>query len=184
MSLIAFTTECSGLSLFQHRAYPVTTSGTPGNVVTLAPPTITPASVSTAGVVASYVTTLPHRLTNGQRVGITGELTYPQFNGAFVVTVADPTHFSVTLPSAPGGNATAANVRINWRAQAQWALLKAPAANTADVSFGPDANADYDTISAGAVYQLPIQAIDGKFDLATFSIKSVDASQVLNVLFI
>lgn len=67
---------------------------------------------------------------------------------------------------------------------ARRALLKADSGNAADISFGPDQNADMDTLGAGMTYGLP-DAGDGRaFSLDAWWVKSASATQKVRVTYV
>lgn len=67
---------------------------------------------------------------------------------------------------------------------ARRALIKADAGNAADVSIGPDQNADMDTIGAGMTYSIP-DAGDGRaFTLGNWWVKSASATQKVRITYV
>lgn len=170
------------LPLLRFRSFSVTTSGTPGTATSLNFPTISASSLTRSGTTATFTATAAHHLADGQFVTIAGA-DNDQYNGVKQITVTGATTFTYTLPSDPGANASG-TITATCSPHAQWALIVSDGNNdSAGVTFGPDVNADFDTVSPAQAYALPCPS-GGKFNLADWYVKSSVASQVLRVLFV
>lgn len=175
----------------------LTSHGTPGTVLTMAPQV--PGTVTTDGVtvvipsgfkqnsgnnanIATYTSTNPHGLRAGMSVTVSGA-SDARFNvTANVISVTSATVFTYYI--ATGASTGALTAACTFTCQYQNATIIADANNNATqanwVSIGPSSTADFATIAPGATYytEAPMGA---KNDLADLSFKSAAASQVVRV---
>lgn len=180
MAFRGTSTSLQSVLLLAFRDYGSTTSATPGTATAMAP-SVACSTLTRVGTLATFTATAAHRLVSGQEVTIAGA-NKTQFNGRFLIIVTSATVFSYVITDDPGANATGTITAV-YTPMAQWALIKADGANTADISFGSNGQGDFDAIPAGGIYELK-NPMGAKFDLSQFFVKSTGASQTWRVLFV
>lgn len=140
------------------------------------------------GRIAQFTSAAPHGLSEGQVVNILGA-TDTGYNGYVTVHVQSPTVFTYTLSGSPAvtpdvGGAKAYTLKV------RKVLIKAAAANVADIQFGPNVTASARNIPAGTEYELTaptVQAGSGFppcYDLGTFFFQSASATQGISLLYV
>jgi len=179
----ALTSTRMNLPALNWRSLTKATHATPGTTVTLGPTAIACTTLTSSGTTATFTATAVHRLLTGQIVTISGA-TDSKYNvvGA-QITVTSSTAFTYTIVTG----ATTPDVGTpvaNYSAHCQTALIRCPSTNAADVTLGPDINADMVTLPSDSGW-FEITAPSGsKIDLAGWRAKSASASQTLHILYV
>lgn len=159
------------LPVLNWRRYYVRTSAQPSTPSSLGPETITASSLTRSSTTATFTATKAHQLKTGDVVQITGA-TQKEYNIKATVTVTSTTAFTFTVSSAAVTPATGSPV-ANFTAMAQRFILKASAANDANVVFGPqnslDANHD-DSLGADLSYLIK-NPHGSKFNIAEWYVQ-------------
>lgn len=173
--------------VLKHRAIKKTNAS--GAAATMAPDTISLSSITRSAAVATATATAAHRLAVGQALTISGATgsVAAFYNGTVrVVSIPSATTFTFALSADPGADA-AGTLVAKYHAFCQWAVVVADSANSADISIGPDVNADHCVLTHGltppANYLLQVPSGE-KFNLADWYMKSGSASQSYSVLFL
>jgi hypothetical protein len=156
------------LAELDFRKHDVPSSPVPGTTKTLNPPTVS-GGITYASGLATFTSTVAHKLLDKQYVRISGAVE-ADYNGVFQVTVTGATTFTYAPKNAPSATPATGSPVVTYAAHAQRALLKAHTSNNADVTIGPNADADFETLGAGVTFL--VEAPHGsKFDLAGWRVK-------------
>ena len=183
------TSSAYALPILRPRLVYLTSSGTPGDELSMAPQV--PGAVSTDGVatkvngvyhnLATYVSTKPHGLAEKDKITVSGAAE-TKFNGTFgVFSVVDEVTFTYYIPVV-GAPAVEASVSCTYICLFQSALVISDATNdtTNHINFGPNSAADMDVVPAGSSYSV-LAPHGSKLDLADYYFKSASASQLVRV---
>lgn len=172
--------------ILKSRGYPLSTAALAAKTTmgypTLAASTLT-ASGTAVGSVATFTAATNHRLADGQLVEITGA-TVTAFNGIFKITVdAALNVFTYVLTKTASSTTAGGSPVANYTVIFQQAIIFAPSTNAADVTIGPDQNADMITMVPGDVYVIQ-SPNENRQDLNDWFYASASAAQVLKVVFV
>ena len=171
-----------GLAELNWRTFSVN-APTATTAVAIKPANLATDSVTRSGRTVTVTTSTAHKLVSGQPVIISGA-TQTEYNGAFTITVTSSTTFTYQLKEGqePDTPATGTPV-VEQSPRTQRAILKAAEANSADITIGPNSDADYCTLSAGQEY-LVENPPGSKSKLENWYFKSASDNQNLSVLFV